>query len=552
MSVLAMARRAGASSAVAGLALAGSALVVPTAAHAASITVDTAREAAADGRCSLREAVAAANTDRAVDGCAAGAGTDLVLVPRQATDIVLHLGALDLATPMTLRGDGVVRGDSAADANATEPLLHVRPGVTAAVTGLTLAGSAHSALLNDGTLTATSVTVRDGAQGLDVDGGTAAALTNHGTAVLDRVSITGNVLRTTAVLNTVGASLRMHTTTLSGNRGEFGGSPAITNGGTLTMDASVVERSDLGLVNSGSVTMTGGALRENGRQGITNTGSASLTRTTVAANGLGIDNAGRMTVEYSAVRDNRGLRLDQERAGGVENRGDLRLRHSAVVGNSGRGTGGVRSTGTLVLSDVTLAHNTADSSTTVDLEELRNPDGAGGLTVRAGSARLTNVTLARNSYRADPGVAAAGSVSGGLNALGGTVSLANSVLAGNRHDSAATTAGQDCAGAMTSRGYNLFQPSVGCTAVRATGDSVGRDPLLGALGANGGPTPTLLPQAGSPLVDRGSPAVPGSTAADACTTVDQRGVRRATDGNADGVVRCDIGALERRAAPATP
>jgi len=54
---------------------------------------------------------------------------------------------------------------------------------------------------------------------------------------------------------------------------------------------------------------------------------------------------------------------------------------------------------------------------------------------------------------------------------------------------------------------------------------------LGALGDNGGPTPTHLPLAGSALIDAGWPYV--------CTGLDQRGYARA-DGNA----YCDTGAVE--------
>ncbi len=542
-------RRHGSRVLAAGLVLATAGVAAPTAAHAAGITVDTAAEAAADGRCSLREALLAADTDRRVDACPAGSGADEVVVPRQSRDLVLSSGTLVVRSAVAVRGTAVLR-EGAADGDAVAPLLHVAAGASVTLTGLTLAGSTSTAVLNDGVLTASAITVRDGRQDLDVSGGTA-AVTNRGRATLERVTVVGNVLRTTALLNAAGATMSLSGSSLVDNVGEFGGSAAVTNAGTLTVSSTSQSGSDLGLVNHGALTVTDSSLRDNGRQGVLNTGTARLVRTTVADNGLGIDNAGRLTVEHSAVRDNRGLRL-QNRAGGVENSGDLRLRHSAVVGNTGRGTGGVRSRGALVLSDVTVAHNTADSVTSADLDDLRNPDGAGGLTISSGTARLTNVTLARNAYLADPGLAPAERSSGGMTVLSGTVTVANSVLADNTHDASVTVAGRDCTGPLSSRGYNLFAPRTGCATQPATGDTTGRDPRLGALADNGGRTPTLLPAAASPLVDRGSPAVPGSSAADACTTGDVRGVRRPVDGNGDGIARCDIGAVERLAAPAAP
>jgi hypothetical protein len=55
------------------------------------------------------------------------------------------------------------------------------------------------------------------------------------------------------------------------------------------------------------------------------------------------------------------------------------------------------------------------------------------------------------------------------------------------------------------------------------------EPRLGGLADNGGPTPTHLPDAGSPVIDAGT----------ACGSEDQRGTARPRGG------ACDIGAVER-------
>ena len=75
------ARRGGIALTCIGLALLAS--VAPTAeARATTITVTTTvDEVAITGNCSLREAVIAANTDAAVDACAAGAGADTIAIP---------------------------------------------------------------------------------------------------------------------------------------------------------------------------------------------------------------------------------------------------------------------------------------------------------------------------------------------------------------------------------------------------------------------------------------------------------------------------------------
>jgi hypothetical protein len=53
------------------------------------------------------------------------------------------------------------------------------------------------------------------------------------------------------------------------------------------------------------------------------------------------------------------------------------------------------------------------------------------------------------------------------------------------------------------------------------------DPMMGTLGDNGGPTPTVLPQAGSPAIGAGTN----------CPTTDQRGMPRET-------AKCTLGAVE--------
>lgn len=532
---------------LAGLVVAGAGLAaVPSAADAAQILVTTGREAAADGRCSLREALRAADTDLPVDACPAGAGADVVVLPR-GLDVLVQRGPLEIRSAVTLRGDGgtstdpvaVVRQDATSPDHHDVPLVHVTAGGVATLRALALADAGYSALVNDGELTAVAVTVRDGRQGLDLLAPAGAALTNRGRATLAGATVTGNQHRDAVVRNEAGAALTVTGSTFSSNPGEFGAEVTVANAGTLTASDS---RLPGGVTTTGSATLT--RVQLSGRPGLSNGGTARLELSTVADGELGIHNSGRLTVDHTAVRGNTGVHGVEDGAGGIVNSGSLRLQHSAVTGNSARGTGGIRSTGTLWMSDTTVAANMQLSSTTADLADERNPAGAGGVTVAAGSARLTGVTLARNAYRSDPYLPAAASASGGLNNTGGTVTLADTVLGQNTSDQSASS--QDCAGTLTSGGYNLVHRATGCAFTRGIGDRTGLDPRLGVLANNGGRTPTLLPQAGSPLVDSGSPTVPGSTTAGACTARDQRGVTRPRDGNGDGSTRCDIGAAERR------
>ena len=90
---------------------------------------------------------------------------------------------------------------------------------------------------------------------------------------------------------------------------------------------------------------------------------------------------------------------------------------------------------------------------------------------------------------------------------------------------------------LTSQGHNLIETSFCSITGDTTGNVVGVDPLLGPLAANGGPTETHEPLPGSPVLDAGDPAAPGSGGT-ACEATDQRGVARPQG------PRCDIGAVE--------
>jgi len=120
-------------------------------------------------------------------------------------------------------------------------------------------------------------------------------------------------------------------------------------------------------------------------------------------------------------------------------------------------------------------------------------------------------------------------------ALGGTATLANTIVATNT-----APTGADIYGTVTSEGYNLIGKSSGAIGFTAA-DLLNLDPLLGPLQNNGGPTETMALMPGSPAIATGSVAL-----IPAGITTDQRGVPRVEYGTVD------IGALESALAPATP
>jgi len=239
--------------------------------------------------------------------------------------------------------------------------------------------------------------------------------------------------------------------------------------------------------------------------------------------------------------------------GAILNAGDLTVLRSVLSGNSsvagsaGAGFGGAILTNglgsSLTLTDSTIASNTAQG-------------GGGGLAV-GGDAALANVTITGNQSQSDFGgglyvfsdahatvnnatiASNTAALKGGGAFLessafiGTSPKITNSVLAGN-------TAGSepDCSGPVDS-GYDLIGNGAGCVGPSAAKhDIVGAaDAKLGPLSENGGPAPTRALLAGSPALDAGNPAAPGSGSG-ACEATDQRGAAR------PGGPRCDIGAFE--------
>lgn len=239
--------------------------------------------------------------------------------------------------------------------------------------------------------------------------------------------------------------------------------------------------------------------------------------------------------------------------------GHLTLRDLEISGNevfathSSAGGGGVSIVdGTALLERVALFDNAAGT----DDGQARG----GGIEVHsnAGAVTLRNVTVAGN--RAESPDAIGGgivafnqNVGNRLDLEGVTVTgneatrfagglfasvptgLAGSVIAGN-------TAGADAdclteaGGLLDATAPSLIEDPTGCVVGGPAVPLTGVDPMLGHPGVHApGATTTLLPLAGSPLIDAIAPAAEGVCAPGA---TDQRGVPR-PQGPA-----CDIGAVE--------
>jgi hypothetical protein len=212
------------------------------------------------------------------------------------------------------------------------------------------------------------------------------------------------------------------------------------------------------------------------------------------------------------------LTIQHGTQGIANNGGTLTLTDSTVSGNLG--FGGIYSTGTMTVIDSTVANNSAAGAN----------GGVGGIT-DGGTMTVIASTISGNTGAtgADSGVG--GIYSTGVATLGATIVAGNTGGIGNCLGSAAN---------LRSAGYNLTNDTTGtaCGFTAAT-DLVNKNPLLGPLASNGGPTQTMLPSTKSPAAN----VIPKTTTlrgVTVCPGTDQRGVARPGHGE----TRCTIGAAE--------
>jgi hypothetical protein len=224
----------------------------------------------------------------------------------------------------------------------------------------------------------------------------------------------------------------------------------------------------------------------------------------------GIRNVGTMTIRNSTISGNTNINS----SGGISNDGAgvLIVEGSTIYGNnSDDDGGGISNTG----NSVTIINSTISGNTTFD---------RGGGIYSPGSSNLTlkNSTITENS---------AGTGGGTYGVI--LLAMENSIISGNNASSSAP----DCFQGSGSSEYSLIGDTENCNFIMGTGDLYDTSAILGGLQDNGGPTLTHLPYSGSPSIDAGNPATPGSGGS-ACQNTDQRGTTRS------GGSACDMGAVE--------
>lgn len=533
-------------------------------ASAAALDVDVLTDTSNPGECSLRDAVAAANMDTAINGCAAGAaGVDTITVP--AGQITLLSGALPVTSPIEVVGAGL--GTTIIDGNGADRLFDAPTTATDAPMGftdLTMQNATSTNAANQGT---------SGAR----NGG---AVRGYANITLTRVHITDVQVPVNPVSWGAGVWTDFADVTIIDsqidNASGRSAVAAISRRGLLTITGSTVADT----VGSGD---SSGAIY--GHLGVVV--DDSVFRNNRSGYGGAILALGPVTVSSSTFIDGRG-----RGGGGIASNSDVTVVDSTFTGNEGYLDGGaaIQSyTGAVTVQRSTFIGNNATAAngyggaiiaaTTATISDSyfeSNSAAAYGGAVYAPtvdvdrstfSANKANYGSAVSSYATAPlhGIDSESSTYDGniSPAVGGAI-YTNSTTSSLRYNTfvdnsspagadlysdaggdvelngnifATTASGTNCVGVFTSAGGNVSEEPVDSCLLTAADDLLGQDAQLGVLQVN---APGAVPTRAIPLT---SPAVDHVSLANCASgVVDQRGVIRA-DGAVTGP-QCDAGAFE--------
>lgn len=538
------------------------------------VVTTTLQGVAADGLCSLAEAIHNANAaGTAHADCAPGAADTTIQLPQNTY-------MLDAADDPFDDGVGlpVITGQVAIEAQGSL-IMRSTVGGTPPFRLMAIAPGAH--------VTLREIILVGGLANPDGTGLGGGAILNQGTLVIDGANISANHSGTDA-----GGIATSGTATI--RRSRFVSNIAVNAGGGLRNRGGTVSIINTLFTSNRSVNTTGDFARGGG---LANHAIDAAAVTIVVASrflsnesngvgGGGIDNAAasgrRASISFvdTLIENNAALGTDHTGGlgGGIQNSifraannaiAEVGLLRTRVRGNVAVNGGGI-SNGIDLQRTFTLSL-TVDSS--VVEGNTASGDGfvvgnGGGLYLINGSTILVNSTISGNTAGGTGSVSGLGGgvLNGGLNSLTSTLQVTNSTFAENTaagagaalanfpfNGSATTTLtntlfarnapGVTCVapqGGLVSSGHNLEDGDT--CALTHPDDLVDVQPLVGTLRANGAPfllpTHALLP--GSPAIDAGDTGV---CQAPPVNGVDQRGVSRAAGAG------CDIGAYESTWAP---
>lgn len=466
----------------------------------ATITVDTTVDDDVDnGNCTLREAMTAANTNMAVDGCVAGTfGEDSIDLTGLAGEMHLTANMPFTEEDLSINGPGesvlTIHADGSEDSvfriksNTFQVTVHIS-GLR--ITGGAVTGNGGAIYVYPGnTLNLSSCKIDNNSASLDGGGiiNDQAALT-----LTDCVLANNTALKKGGAIANLG-QMRLVNTQIDNNEASEngGGIWSWSFNGDTELYSCTVEANTAGY--------NGGGLHNDNMSGSMKVVNSSISgNETLQHGGGGIYNRGVLVLEGVTVNLNK--TPDFYGGGGIWNNGTMTINASTISNNQSNSTvGGILNQGKSVLTNTTISNNT----------DIGFQNSAGDLA----DAEFLNCTVAFNT--------------GGGILNWKVLKLKNTIVANN--------VSYDCSFSdpITSDGFNLDSDNT--CGLTENGDLPNASPSLGPLRNNGGPTWTHALSAGSPAIDSGDNSAGPET--------DQRGAKRPRDGDKNGVAVCDMGAYE--------
>jgi len=308
-----------------------------------------------------------------------------------------------------------------------------------------------------------------------------------------------------AVYGFGGGEIVISGSTFTGNTASNGGAVGSLNGDLTLINSTFTDNTAAGTGGNPGQGGCGGAIYMDGADEKTSLCGVTISNNQAGAIGGGFfrvsnDGTGSFAMDRTTVNANEVTASDSGNAGGLYLQGlKLSATNSTISRNQAFYNGGLWiHTSDVQMTNVTIAGNTAFGSNGGGLWLGGSPTGT-----------LLNCTIADNHATADD------VVSGAI--FGEGLTLKNTVVSGN---TAMWSPGCDVA--HDDGGGNLQWPD----GALCTTSPLVADPLLGALGDNGGDTETMLPDATSPAKSLGTD----------CPATDQRGEPRSDP--------CTAGAVE--------
>ena len=363
----------------------------------------------------------------------------------------------------------------------------------------------------------------------------------RGVTLLNNTASFGGAVGSTFRVHGSGFELTIEDSTFLGNYAtQQGGAIRVPLGGSATIRRSTFERNTAAHGAGAVVLQTPdpieiedtqfiGNKTDNQSGGAVSALNVRLTRVTMRDNTAQHMGGALFSSEHATIVDSTFVRNIAARGGAVAAVGQILVSGSTFTTNLAEPQDG----GAIFLDDRTMASRITNSTFSGNRAYAEGT----AISVFQGGLTLVNDTIFGNTTSGSWGPA----VRGYWNPT--SVWISNSIIAGNSTDGYPFDVGVDGPG-LVSLGSNLIGSSAGTGGVFVQpGDQIGSDefpldPRLLPLGDNGGPTLTHALAPGSPALDAGSTAAPGSEGA--CENTDQRGVHRPGAGTA----ACDIGAFE--------